>query len=189
MPEDIIDLVTGRLLPYHDDEYIRQAAEKLLLEERGWPRERIGVEYRRCLTLEGKPFEVRADLVLLAEVASPPASPPASAPASPPAPALVMRTTRGSLVSREKETVATARLIHDPMVPLALVFNGEDAELLDAKANKVIATGLEAVPTPQRLAELLAGRPAHHLTPEEIQKAARVYSAFAFIQCPGVCRV
>ena len=76
MPEDIVDLVTGRLLPYHDDEYIRQAAEKLLLEERGWPRDRIGVEYRKDLTVCCEPFEVRADLVLMADGA----------------PALVMRT-------------------------------------------------------------------------------------------------
>ena len=173
MTEDIIDLVTGRLLPYHDDEYIRQAAEKLLLEERGWPRGRVGVEYRRTLTVCCEPFEGRADLVLMREGA----------------PALVMRTTRGSLVSREKETVATARLIHDPIVPLSLVFNGEDAELLDSKTGKVIATGLEAVPGPERLAELVAGIPPHHPSQDEIEKAAKVYSAFAFIQCPGVCRV
>lgn len=172
MPEDIVDLVTGRLLPYHDDEYIRQAAEKLLLEERGWPRERIGVEYRRSLTVCCEPFEVRADLVLMAKGA----------------PALVMRTTRGSLVSREKETIATARLIHDPIVPFSLVFNGEDAELLVSKTGKMLATGLEAVPSPQGLAQLLADIPPHHASQDEIEKAAKVYSAFAFIQCPGVCR-
>ncbi len=173
MPDDIIDLVTGRLTPYHDDEYIRQAAEKLLLEKLGWQRERIGVEYRRTLTVCCEPFDVRADLVLMAEGV----------------PALVMRTTRGSLVSREKETIATARMIHDPIVPLSLVFNGDDAELLDSKTGGVIATGLDTVPSPERLEELLAGIPSHHATQDEIEKAAKVYSAFAFIQCPGVCRV
>ncbi|KMY65642.1 hypothetical protein AAU61_20905 [Desulfocarbo indianensis] len=172
MPEDIIDLVTGRLLPYHDDEYIRQAAEKLLLEDRGWPRERLGVEYRRTLTVCCEPFEVRADLVLMAGGA----------------PALVMRASRGSLVSREKETIAAARLIHDPIVPFCLVYNGEDAELIEAKSGKVLASGLTAVPGPQRLQELLDATPPHHASQDEIEKAAKVYSAFAFIQCPGVCR-
>jgi hypothetical protein len=172
MTEDIIDLVTGRLLPYHDDEYIRQAAEKLLIEERGWDRGSIGVEYRRSLTVCCEPFEVRADLVLMHGGA----------------PALVMRTARGSLVSREKETIASARLIHDPIVPLSMVFNGGDAELIDSKSGKVIATGLEAVPGPERLAELLSGMKPHHASQDEIEKAAKVYSAFAFIQCPGVCR-
>jgi hypothetical protein len=172
MSEDIIDLVTGRLLPYHDDEYIRQAAEKLLLEERGWSREAIGVEYRHSLTVCCEPFDVRADLVLMAGGA----------------PALVLRAARGSLVSREKETIATARLIHDPIVPFCLVFNGDDAELIDSKSGKVIATGLEAVPGPERLAELLSGLEPHHASQDEIEKAAKIYSAFAFIQCPGVCR-
>lgn len=173
MSEDIIDLVTGRLLPYHDDEYIRQAAEKLLMEERGWGKDSVGVEYRRSLTVCCEPFEVRADLVLMADGA----------------PALVMRTARGSLVSREKETIATARLIHDPIVPLSMVFNGDDAELMNSKTGKVLATGLEAVPSPERVAELLAEIPPHHATQDEIEKAAKVYSAFGFIQCPGVCRV
>lgn len=172
MTEDIVDLVTGRLLPYHDDEYIRQSAEKLLIEKLGWPRERIGVEYRHSLEVCCEPFEVRADLVLMADQA----------------PALVMRTSRGSLVSREKETIATARLIHDPIVPLSMVFNGDDAELLNSKTSKVIATDLDAVPGPERLARLLAEIPPHHASQEEIEKAAKVYSAFAFIQCPGVCR-
>jgi hypothetical protein len=173
MPEDIIDLVTGRLLPYHDDEYIRQAAEKLLIQDRGWSRDSIGVEYRRSLTVGGEPFEVRADLALMVSGA----------------PALIMRTARGSLVSREKETIAAARLIFDPIVPFCLVYNGEDAELLESRNGKVLATGLEAVPTPERLAELAAGVSPHHASQDEIQKAAKVYSAFAFIQCPGVCRV
>ncbi len=173
MTEEIIDLVSGRLLPYHDDEYIRQAAEKILINELGWDRGSIGVEYRRTLTVCCQPFEVRADLVLLHNGV----------------PALVMRTTRGSLVSREKETIATARLIFDPIVPFSLVYNGEDAELMESRTGKVLQTGLEAMPSPRRLAELIAATPPHHASQDEIEKAAKVYSAFAFIQCPGVCRV
>ncbi len=172
--QDIRDLVTGRMLPYHDDEYIRQAAERLLLD-RGWPRQRILVEYRHTPQIRGQPFPVRADLVLTASTGEP---------------AAVVCCRRGSLVTREQETIATARLIHSPAVPLAIITNRDDAELLETTRGRILARGLkEAVPTPDRLDQLYAACPPFHPTPDQLDKAARIYRAFAFIQCPGVCRV
>ena len=171
--QDIRDLVTGRRLPYHDDEYIRQAAERLLLD-RGWPRERIRVEYRHAPRIRGQTFPVRADLVLTTSSGEP---------------AAVVCCRRGSLVSREQETIATARLIHSPALPLAIVTNRDDAELLETSRGRILARGLEeGLPTPERLEELYAAHPPFHPSPDQLDKAARIYRAFAFIQCPGVCR-
>lgn len=166
-----VDLVTGRELPYHDDEYIRQATEARLLELE-YARDDIVVEARVQVTVGGEALWVRADLLLLTGGE----------------PALVMRCTRGSMVTREHETLACARLLHDPIVPLAVVTNGDDAELLTTRDGKVIATGLAGIPGPKELAELHARTEPHHASPDELDKAARVYTAYAFIQCPGQCR-
>ncbi len=166
-----VDLITGRELPYHDDEYIRQGTEARLLEL-GYPREDIVVEARVQVTAAGEPMAVRADLLLLTGGR----------------PALVFRCTRGSMVTRERETVACARLLHDPIVPLVVVTNGDDAELLTSRDGKVLAGGLEAIPGPGELARLYAATPPHHASAEELEKAARIYTAYAFIQCPGQCR-
>jgi len=171
--EEIIDLVTGQCLPYHDDEYIRQAAERLLLEERGWPKERIGVEPRRNLSACGQRMEVRAELALTLTQGGY---------------GLIMRCVRGSMVSRERETLAAARLLAEPVVPLAMVFNGDDATLMESKSGKVLASGLEAVPAPERLEELCQGIAPLRLNAQEMDQAVKVYQAYAFIQCPGVCR-
>lgn len=166
------DLITGAPLPDREDEPIRQAAERLLLDL-GYAPADIVVEATRDVQAPEGCLCVRADLLVT----------------SAGRPALLMRCVRGSLVSRERESVAAARLIADPWAPLALVYNGADAEMLDVASGKVTATGVAALPGPAGLAERLAALPPHSPGPAEIAKAARVYSAFSFIQCPSHCTV
>jgi hypothetical protein len=166
------DLITGRPLPYSDDEYIRQATERLLLDL-GYERGQVEVDKERNLTWRGECLCVKADLLI--SLAG--------------RPLLLITCRRGSLVTREKETVAAARLLCDPWVPLAAVCNGDDAELLDTASGQVLETGLVAIPGPQRLEQMAQSLPPHRLTPSEFEKAARVYHAFDFIQCPGKCTV
>jgi hypothetical protein len=170
--EDERDIITGDPLPDREDEPIRQAAERLLLDL-GYAAADIGVEATRQVQGPEGCVCVRADL--LVAVAG--------------RPALLMRCVRGSLVSRERESVAAARLIADPWVPLAMAYNGSDAELLDVASGKVTATGVAALPGPAGLAEMVAGLAPHSPSPAEIAKAARVYSAFSFLQCPSHCTV
>jgi hypothetical protein len=166
------DLITGDPLPDREDEPIRQAAERLLLDL-GYAAADIGVEATRQVQGPEGPVDVRADLLVT----------------SAGRPVLLLRCVRGSLVSRERESVAAARLIAEPWAPLALVYNGSDAELIDVASGKVTATGVAALPGPVGLAELAGAIAPHSPSPAEIAKAARVYSAFAFLQCPSHCTV
>lgn len=170
--EEPRDLITGQPLPEREDEPVRQAAEALLLDL-GYSREDVLVEATRCLEWEGNCMSVRADLVVLHQGR----------------PALLMRCARGSLVSREREAVAAARLMAETYLPLALVYNGYEAELLDVRSGKVIESGPAALPGPEDLARRLAFLEAHAPTPRETAQAARVYSAYSFISCPSQCTV
>lgn len=170
--EELHDLITGQPLPEREDEPVRQAAEALLLNL-GYAKEDVVVEATRRLDWEGGCLAVRADLLVLHQGR----------------PALLLRCARGSLVSREREAVATARLMDQTYVPLALVYNGHEAELLEVRSGKVIAAGDDVVPGPAELAGLAAERAAHAPTPKETAQAARVYSAYSFISCPSQCTV
>ena len=54
-------------------------------------------------------------------------------------------------MTREKPAMAAARVL-DPKycIPLAVVTNGRDAELLETATGKVLATGMEAIPNRER---------------------------------------
>lgn len=172
MDATIIDLISGRELPDSEDEPVRQAAEARLLEL-GYRPEQVRVEHcRQVETAEG-PLPVKADLLISLEDR----------------PALLIRCARGSLVSREREAVAAARLIAEPWPPLSAVFNGETGELLETASAKVLAEGEQALPGPEALAQLLALRAPRAANARETLQAARVYRAYGLISCPGQCSV
>lgn len=163
-------MITGLPITDGDDEYVRQEVEKLLLE-RGFPPGQVEVDAERTLHILAEPITVRADL--LVQVAG--------------RQGLLLRCARGSLVTREREAIAAARLMADPWVPLAMLSNGEDAELLEVATSKVLEQGLKAIPTFRDLTGLVESYPPHHPDDRELQRAARVYAAFVSIQCPSEC--
>ncbi len=170
--EEPRDLITGLPLPGGEDEPVRQAAEALLLDL-GYSRAQIGVEVVRELPWQGGVLRVRADLLVERRGQ----------------PALLLRCARGSLVSREREAVAAARLLGPAWLPLAAVFNGQEGELLEVSGGKVLASGPRAIPALRELERLLVGREPHSPSPRETLQAARVYSTYSFISCPGQCAV
>ena len=70
---------------------------------------------------------------------------------------MVIRFGPGSLVSRERPTLAISRLIEPYQVPLAVVTNGQDAEVLDGETGRVVGRGLAAIPARPELTATLAG--------------------------------
>jgi hypothetical protein len=57
------------------------------------------------------------------------------------------------------------------------------AEVLDVMTGKVMAEGFEAVPTKERLADMISGRELKPLSPEKLEREKRVLLAFDAIQC------
>ena len=51
---------------------------------------------------------------------------------------MTVKSSRGSLVTRERESLAASRLACDVQVPLTVVTNGQDAEILDTLKGKVL---------------------------------------------------
>ena len=128
------DLITGKPLSASNDEPVRQATEARL-PAMGYSPQSISVDATRTLSPEQDSLRVLADLLVHRESR----------------PALLLRCARGSLVTREKEALAAARIIAPHPTPPTVVTNGEDAELLDTADGKVPATGLAAIPAPEQL--------------------------------------
>ena len=68
---------------------------------------------------------------------------------------MVIRYGPGSLVTRERPAIAAARVLEpDYQIPLAVVTNGQDAEILDTYSGKIIKQGLAGVPGKKEAEEL-----------------------------------
>ena len=114
----LTDLVTGETLEDTLDERCRQKIARLLLDEKGFRRTEI--EPRRELLLQAgeRRAVIRVDFIVRLKGRA----------------LMVIRFGPGSLVSRERPTLAVSRLIEGYQIPLAVVTNGEEAEILDGES-------------------------------------------------------
>ena len=97
---------------------------------------------------------------------------------------MVVRFGPGSLVSRERPTLAVSRLVADYQVPIAVVTNGEDAEILAGGSGKVVGRGLEAIPS---RTELLLAMQAHSFERMARQRAVMESRVAYCYEVDGAC--
>ncbi|MCL1981192.1 MAG: type I restriction enzyme HsdR N-terminal domain-containing protein [Proteobacteria bacterium] len=161
---ELQDYLTGEILPDTDDERIRQELARLLVERLGYgkhelePRLTIDTCYNGIRTQSLIELTVRVEGLRL----------------------FIVRYGPGSLVTREKAAIAAARLLDpDYCIPLAVVTNGRDAELLETARGKVLATGINCIPDRGRAAAL-AGEWvfARFADPERRDQALRILNVF-----------
>lgn len=163
------DYLTGEELPDTDDERFRQALARLLVEEQGFSKQEI----KPRLTIEtlfGTTF-VRSVIDLTVSVND--------------QRLFVLRYGPGSLVTREKPALAAARVLDkDCCIPLAVVTNGKNAELLETRSGKVLATGMAAIPSRAQAEQLLAEHPPRPpIAGAERERNLRVLNVFDLEVC------
>ena len=163
------DFLNGAELTDTDDERIRQEISRYMVEDRGYQKEelipRLFVE-----TLFTTNF-VRSTIELTVEVHG--------------RWFMIVRYGPGSLVSRERSAIAAARVLHpDYQIPLAVVTNGRDAELIDTATGKILGNGLESIPDRVQAKSLLTtlAFPARQKDPE-LEREKRILNAFDLERC------
>jgi hypothetical protein len=165
---NLVDFVTGEPLVDTDDERYRQKLARLLVEERGFAKNELTMR-RRIETLFNHQFVAsRIDIVVSIGDQR----------------VMVLRYGPGSLVTRERPAVAAARVLEEnQIIPLAVVTNGEDGELLDARTGKVLGTGLEAIPTREAVLKMMPTLDFTPVAPERREPELRILNAFDIEVC------
>ena len=84
----------------------------------------------------------------------------------------------GSLVTRHRSALAASRLVVSYQIPIAVVTNGEDADILDGLNGKVIRRGLDAVPNKQELLQIKANFDFKTIPPQRAEMESRIFYCF-----------
>ena len=165
---ELIDFVTGETLVDTDDERYRQQINRFLVEKKGFKKSDLEMR-RKIETLFAGQFVVsRIDTVIMIDERR----------------LVLVRYGPGSLVSRERPALAAARVLDpDQIIPLSIVTNGEDAEILDTLSGKVIGQGLNAFPDRQQVLELSAADPIPGPDEDWREKELRILNAFDLEIC------
>ncbi len=163
------DYLTGEKLIDTDDERIRQDICRLMVEEKGYAKEllqpRLKIE-----TLFSKNFVISTiELTVSIQQKQ----------------CMIIRYGPGSLVSRERSAIAAARVINPAYcIPLAVVTNGKDAELLDTGTGKILGYGLDSIPNRESIEKMFA-QLVFYPPPEATKKERelRILNAFDVERC------
>ena len=134
------DFITGETIVDTDDERCRQDLARFLVEEKGYAKSDL--EPRLCIeTLYNGQFVASTIDITVRAVGKR---------------FMILRFAPGSIVTRERSAIAAARVLEPAYrIPLAVVTNCKDAEVLDTYTGKVIRQGLDKIPDMKEAKDLL----------------------------------
>ena len=157
----VSDFLTGKTVADTHDERIRQRIARFLVEDKAYDRGEIDSRLTLPVNLAGDSGIVPVDFVIR----------PGGIPL------LLVVYGRGSLVSRQRGTLAIARLMEPHIIPYAVVTNGEDALLMETKKGETIGEGLDAILSRHELIYKTAGFTPETLSDERREKESRILFA------------
>jgi hypothetical protein len=107
-PDTLIAYLSGREIPFSNRDNIRQKLVESLVEEKGYRQEDIALDREIRFMMEGRQVCSLVDISIGFDDKT----------------FMVFKCAAGSIVSRERQVIATARLLEDYVIPFAAVANG-----------------------------------------------------------------
>ncbi len=139
--QTIRDYLTGEEIDQTTYEDLRQAMARLLVEEKGYPREQLRPREAVCFPVDGKNYTRLVDLAAYDASGKP---------------LLLLLFCPGVVSTYQREALAAARLFPDGPAPLMVVTDSKEAMLLDVASGECLGEGLQAIPTWEQLPEKAA---------------------------------
>jgi len=159
---ETVDFITGQAIADTHDERARQKIARFLVERKGYSKDDIEVRREIPLNVDGDRATSRVDFIIrMAGKAF-----------------AIIIFGPGSLVSRERSTLAAARLVESYAVPFAVVTNGEEAEVLETESGRVIAEGLEAIPSKHEALGKIGDLTFEKVPEKRLEKEKRILYVF-----------
>ncbi len=149
---ELVDFITGETITDTHDERYRQKLAKILVTDKGYHKNDIKPRCNLPVKAVNKSSIVTVDFkVILYEKVC-----------------MIIKYAPGSLVTRHRPALAASRLIASYQVPVVVVTNGEDVNILDGSTGKVMGWGFESIPSKAELTDMVANK---HFDPVPIKKA------------------
>lgn len=157
------DYLSGEEIDETTFEEFRQLLARLLVEEKGYPKELLKAKVLLNYCVDGEDYERPIDYVLYDEAGKP---------------IFIIIFCAGEVGSFERETVCAGRLIEGGPVSYALVTDTMDASLLDVASGDVVARSMNAVPDYDRLMEMVEEAEVKPLTEKQREMQTRVFHTY-----------
>lgn len=170
-PQDtIIDFITGCPKPNYGAEGNRQEIERYLVETKKYDRKDIEVDAGILLELDDGRYQTTIDLVVNVYGFR----------------YMVIKCAAGSLGSREREVIASARLMQAYQIPISVASDGTNALVWDTVSGRSLGNGLDAIPSKDNAAETFDPASVVPLLDEKRRERQKlIFRAYATRSCAG----
>ena len=174
---ELVDFITGETIQDTHDERYRQKLARLLVEDKGYIKEEIESRCNILVRAENKRAMVKVDFKVTLSGRT----------------GMIIKYGPGSLVTRRRSALGLSRLASSYQVPIVVVTNGEDAEILEGATGKIVSSGLESIPQKSQLVEMIKQATYNRISSRQAEMESRVVYAFEVDgSCPcddTICRL
>ena len=174
---ELEDYLSGKTITDTHDERYRQKIARLLVESKGYLKSEIEPRKKLLVRAGDKRALIMIDFLIHISAK----------------PCMIIKYGPGSLTTRHRSLLAASRLIAPFQIPLAVVTNGENAEILEASSAKVLSRGLDAIPSKTELSKLAAGFAFSKIATDRAEMESRILYCYEVDDsCPcdeDICRL
>ena len=155
---ELTDFITGETVKDTHDERYRQKIARLLILQLGYLKEDIVPRKALVARAGHKKAVLKIDFTISLDGRT----------------CMAMQYAPGSLVTRRRSVLAISRLVAPYQVPVAVMTNGQDAEIINGTTGKVTASGLESIPPKAELTRMAAGEPFAPISDQQAEMESRI---------------
>ena len=159
---EMVDFITGETIQDTHDERYRQKLARFLVEHKGYLKKEIEPGRELLIIAADKKAVLKVDYTinLAGKIC------------------IIIKYGPGSLVTRHRPALAASRLVAPYQVPVVVVTNGEDADILEGATGKVISMGLESIPAKAELIDKIANNYFDPISTQQAEMESRIIYAF-----------
>jgi len=165
---ELDDFVTGEPIKDTHDERYRQQLARLIVNRKGYLKSDI--EPRKSLLVMAGKRKAVIKIDFLIKLSG--------------KVCMVIKYGPGSIVTRRRPLLAISRVLEPYQIPIAVVTNGEDAEIIEGSSGNVISRGLGTIPSKSQLIEIASG---NHFEPIAADRAERESRIVYCYEVDGSC--
>ncbi len=174
---ELTDFITGETLKDTHDERYRQEIARLLIRRLGYSKEDLEPRKALVVCADDKKAVLKIDFTVTLAGRT----------------CMVLKYGPGSLVTRRRALLAVSRLIVPYQVPVAVITNGLDAEIVNATSGEVTASGLDSIPPKASLMKMTAGKSFAPISDQRAEMESRIlycYEVDDSCECDDdICRL
>jgi hypothetical protein len=173
----LTDNITGETLDDTLDERHRQGIGRMLLEQKGYPKANITPRHELEIRTADKCARLLVTFIVKLEGRM----------------AMLIQYGPGSLVTRHRPALAMSRLAADYQIPVVVVTNGEQADILNGTDGQIMATMLDRIPDFNALTKLSKQHSWQPVGYERTEMESRILMAYEVDdRCPcddSACKI